>query len=230
MNAKPLTRQQQNVLTFVTSFQQERGYPPTLREIGTAIGLANINAVRGHLEALVKKGYVTRTPDKARSIQVVRAPSRMRRIKRKLHRVLRTDEYVLHRIIYGLAWATQHRDSCLIGPAAHRLRRAFDREAAEQGWTNLELRIEPDHVVVVVETWPNHSAQRAVQRLQAAGNTIKRHVPGHSSRKALWDKGYVATTDLKLLDGLVDQFLNAGDEPNNRVVQAGRPARDAARS
>ena len=55
------------------------------------------------------------------------------------------------------------------------MRMVIDREAVEHGWTILEARIEPDHVVVIVETRPNHSVQRTVQRLQAAGKTVTRH-------------------------------------------------------
>ena len=46
MSTRPLTDQQDTVLTFITRFVQEHGFPPTLREIGDAIGLANVNAVR----------------------------------------------------------------------------------------------------------------------------------------------------------------------------------------
>ena len=41
MSTRPLTDQQDTVLTFITRFVQEHGFPPTLREIGDAIGLAN---------------------------------------------------------------------------------------------------------------------------------------------------------------------------------------------
>ena len=207
MNAKPLTSQQKTVLNFVSRFVEKHGFPPTLREIGDGVGLANINAVKGHLAALEKKGYITKTPDKARSIQLVHSPSRLSRVKRKLHKVLGTDEGVFHRIVYGLAWTTQHRAPFLTGSLSGNLRRVIDREAVEHGWTILELRIKPDHVVVVIETWPNHSAQRTVQRLQSAGNTVKSRGSHRLPGKSLWGKGYVVTTDLELLDGLVDKLL-----------------------
>ncbi len=210
MTAKPLTCQQQNVLTFVSTFQQEHGYPPTLREIGEAIGLANINAVRGHLDALERKGYITRTPEKARSIQIIQSASRLSRVKRTLHRILRTDEGVLHRIAYGLGWATKGRAPLLVGPAADALRRALEREAAEHGWQIRQMRIEPDHVIVIVETWPNHSAQRTAHRLRTAGSAVRQHIPGHLSGKALWEKGYVVTTELELLEELVAELLHDG--------------------
>jgi repressor LexA len=208
MARKSLTSRQQNVLTFVRQFLSRQGFPPTLREIGEAVGLSNINAVRGHLAALEKKGYITKAPDKARSIQIVDQPSSFSRVKRKLHEVLQTDEGVLHQIVYGLAWATWRCEDHLTGSRAEHLHRALEREAAEHGWTLIEERIEPDHVVLVVRAWPNHSPELAVRRFQAAGKAISRQSPKGLSARRLWSTGYVATTDLDMLDELVAQLLN----------------------
>ncbi len=204
-----LTAQQQRVLTFVSEFLGDQGFPPTLREIGEAIGLANINAVRGHVLALEKKGYITRAPEKARSIQVVHAPSTLSRAKRKLHEVLGTDEGVIHRVMYGLAWTTWQRTPVLTSSWAIRLRDSFEREAVEHGWTLVDTKIEPDHVVVVVRVWPNHSAQLTANRLRSAGNSLRHRHPEDFPGHRLWGKGYVVTSDLELLDELVVQLLNA---------------------
>ena len=208
MTAKPLTAQQQRVLTFLEGFLSEHGFPPTLREIGEAIGLSNVSAVRGHVAALEKKGYVAKTPEKARSISIVRSPSPVSRLKRKLHEVLRTDEGVLHRVVYGLAWTTWRRKPHLDGPLRHRMTEAIDREALEHGWHVLDRRVEPDHVVVIVEVWPNHSAEQTIHRIQSAGRALQRRHAEASPDERLWGRGYVVTTDLELLDQLVVKLLN----------------------
>lgn len=207
MDVKPLTDQQQSVLDFVQGFVRERGFPPTLREIGNAMGLPNVNAVRGHLAALEKKGYITRAPDKARSIQVVDAPSAISRMKRKLHEIFRTDEGVFHRIVYGLAWTTRRGEMVLVGPSQEQVGEAFEREAVEHGWTILEKKVEPDHIVVVVETWPNHSAQQTIHRLQNAAKAGWRKSRGDSPGELRWGRGYVVTTDLEVLEDLVAKLL-----------------------
>ncbi len=214
MRPRPLTDQQKNVLAFVEDFSENNGFPPTLREIGQAIGLTNVNAVRGHLAALERKGFLVRVPDKARSIQVVRSPSAISRAKRTLHKALRTDEGVYHRVVYGLAWTTHRRKAWLTGSASQWVSEALDREASERGWTILDKRIQPDHIIAVVATWPNHSAARTVHRLQAAGKTVRRRHPGELPRDALWGKGYAVTTDLELLDDLVERLL--GSQPSDR--------------
>lgn len=206
-SVKPLTEQQGAVLSFVEEFSGRRGFPPTLREIGDAVGLTHINGVRGHLAALEKKGYITRAPDKARSIQVVHSPSAFSRVKRKLHEVLHTDEGVFHRVVYGLAWTTKGCERCLTGQQAESMAEAMDREAVEHGWTILNKRIEPDHVVVTVETWPNHSPQQTVRRFQSACKAARRHRGTALPGNGLWGKGYVVTTDLELLDELAARLL-----------------------
>lgn len=211
MTIRPLTEKQQKVLDFISEHSSRSGFPPTLREIGDALGLPNVNAVRGHLAALEKKGYVTKDPDKARSIRVVSAPSALSRLKRKLHEVFRTDEGVTHRIVFGLAWATWKREPILTNRARQLLSEAFDHEAAEHGWRFVDKRVEPDHIVLVVEAWPNHSAELAVRRFRSAGTMVKRRHKDLFPAKGLWSKGYVATTDLELLDLLVEDMLTPED-------------------
>ena len=65
-----LTRKQQIVLDFIVRMIQERGYPPTIREIGEEFSISSTNGVRDHLKALVKKGYIKRSPHTSRGIEL----------------------------------------------------------------------------------------------------------------------------------------------------------------
>jgi hypothetical protein len=202
---RPLTPQQQNVLDAVEDGVLKNGYPPTLREIGLSLGL---NAVRGHVTALEKKGYIVRSPDRARSIQVVRPPSAFSRFKRKLHEVFHTDAGVFHRVVYGLAWTTRGRLPLFEGPRAAWVEEVLDREAVEHGWKIEQRKVGRNFISVIVEVWPNHSAERSVHRLQSISKALRRRHPGEFPDGPLWGRGYVATTDLDLLDGLVGELLN----------------------
>lgn len=64
-----LTPRQQQVLEFIRSSIHERGYPPTLREIGHHMGIRSTNGVNDHLRALEHKGYLTREDMKSRSLR-----------------------------------------------------------------------------------------------------------------------------------------------------------------
>jgi len=210
---KPLTRKQKIVLDFVAEYCCKQGFPPTLREIGEGISLSNISAVRGHIVALVKKGYITKEEDKARSIRVVHSPSAFSRIKRQLHKFARTDKGVLHKVVYGVALVTNKRQKHFIGNRRKWIVEALERRAIEHGWTFIHKKIESDHVILVVDVWPNHSPELVVSRIRQAGNAVRLRHLKHFPGKTLWAKGYAATTDLESLDDMVLQLLQ-GATPN----------------
>src|SRR5258705_6829810 len=57
------------VLDFIRSSIADRGYPPTLREIGARMGIRSTNGVNDHLRALERKGYLTREDMKSRALR-----------------------------------------------------------------------------------------------------------------------------------------------------------------
>jgi repressor LexA len=66
-----LTTRQQQILDLIRSTVDSRGYPPSVREIGEAIGLSSPSTVHSHLSALVRAGHLRRDPTKPRAIEVV---------------------------------------------------------------------------------------------------------------------------------------------------------------
>ncbi|HKR98153.1 MAG TPA: transcriptional repressor LexA [Candidatus Dormibacteraeota bacterium] len=66
------TRQQQ-ILEFLRDHAREHAYPPTVREIGSAVGLSSSSTVQNHLNALETKGLIRRDPSKSRTVEVVTA-------------------------------------------------------------------------------------------------------------------------------------------------------------
>src|SRR3979490_1004958 len=64
-----LTDRQQQVLEYIRSSITDRGYPPTLREIGAFMGIRSTNGVNDHLRALERKGYLTREDMKSRALR-----------------------------------------------------------------------------------------------------------------------------------------------------------------
>jgi repressor LexA len=65
-----LTARQQQVLEFIDAEVRRRGYPPSVREIGEAVGLSSSSTVHAHLAALEDKGYLVREPTKPRAIEI----------------------------------------------------------------------------------------------------------------------------------------------------------------
>lgn len=67
----PLSRRQQAIIDFIRSEVKEKGYPPSVREIGEAVNLKSSSTVHGHLSRLEKKGYIRRDPSKPRAIELL---------------------------------------------------------------------------------------------------------------------------------------------------------------
>ncbi|MFY8000197.1 MAG: transcriptional repressor LexA [Candidatus Kapaibacteriota bacterium] len=69
---QPLTAKQHDVLRFLQDYTEERGFPPTMKEIGDKFSFASTNAVTQYLVALERKGYIRRsTKGASRGIQIV---------------------------------------------------------------------------------------------------------------------------------------------------------------
>ncbi len=66
-----LTKRQEQTLEFIRRSIEERGYPPTLREIGEYMGIRSTNGVNDHLRALERKGYLRREDMKSRALKLV---------------------------------------------------------------------------------------------------------------------------------------------------------------
>ncbi|MCJ7746794.1 MAG: transcriptional repressor LexA, partial [Desulfobacterales bacterium] len=69
-----LTSTQENVLSFLKNFLQEKGFPPTLREIASHFGLRGPKAPQKTLQILERKGYIRRVPGGSRAIEMLIPP------------------------------------------------------------------------------------------------------------------------------------------------------------
>src|SRR5580658_2150008 len=65
-----LTGKRREILDFIAAQLRERGYPPSVREIGHAVGLTSSSTVHTHLTTLQRQGYLRRDPTKPRAIEV----------------------------------------------------------------------------------------------------------------------------------------------------------------
>jgi repressor LexA len=76
-----LTKRQQEIFDFIKQYAETNGYPPTVRDIGKAVGLASSSTVHAHLANLEKLGLIRRDPTKPRALELLdRAVDGMRSI------------------------------------------------------------------------------------------------------------------------------------------------------
>lgn len=67
---RDLTDRQKQILAFIRGYVTERGYPPSIRDIGVEVGLSSSSTVHSHLQRLERKGYLSRAKSKPRSLQL----------------------------------------------------------------------------------------------------------------------------------------------------------------
>jgi repressor LexA len=92
-----ISTRQREILELIRGTVADRGYPPSVREIGEAVGLSSPSTVHSHLSALVKAGYLRRDPSKPRAIEVIGAAPQ----EAGLHRAPVRDVPLVGRIAAG---------------------------------------------------------------------------------------------------------------------------------
>jgi repressor LexA len=85
-DGRDITDRQRQILEYINAEVRRRGFPPSVREIGAAVGLSSSSTVHSHLAALEDKGYIRRDPTKPRALEVLGA-SRSGRVNAELPRV-----------------------------------------------------------------------------------------------------------------------------------------------
>jgi repressor LexA len=85
MKANPptLTQRQQDIIDFIERTVNDRGYPPSVREIGEAVGLTSPSTVHSHLATLQRLGFLKRDPTKPRAIEVRYDPNSGAAVERR---------------------------------------------------------------------------------------------------------------------------------------------------
>ena len=68
--ARKITKRQQQIYDFIRTYQKEKGYPPSVREMAAAVGLSSPSTVHAHLSALEARGLIKRDKTKPRALEV----------------------------------------------------------------------------------------------------------------------------------------------------------------
>lgn len=71
MDYLDLSKRQQAILEFIMEEIRTKGYPPSVREIGEAVGLSSPSTVHSHLATLEQKGYIRRDKSKPRALEII---------------------------------------------------------------------------------------------------------------------------------------------------------------
>jgi repressor LexA len=117
-----LTDRQKEILQFILRTSEERGFPPTIREIGEEMEIASTNGVNDHLKALERKGFLTRGEQQSRSLVATKRARLVLGLGAKKHDPSMIDVPLLGRVAAGAPILAQENiedtvriDSFLLG-------------------------------------------------------------------------------------------------------------------
>ena len=97
MSSKKLSDRQKNILKYIEVYVDERGYPPSIREIGDRVGISSTSVVDYNLRVLERDGYIRRDREVSRGLELVGAPRSHRQAQPRVARIP-----VIGRIAAGL--------------------------------------------------------------------------------------------------------------------------------
>jgi len=105
------------------------------------------------------------------------------------------DEHRIYLIVYRLVWTPKRRKPVLTGSLAKDCQSLIETTCAEYGWQILELTVQPDHVSLLVETFPSIPASEVVKQCKlATAHELKRKYPILKKLPSLWTRSYFAAT------------------------------------
>jgi repressor LexA len=97
VSSKKLSDRQKNILKYIEAYVDERGYPPSIREIGDRVGISSTSVVDYNLRVLERDGYIRRDREVSRGLELVGSPRSQRQAQPRLVRIP-----VIGRIAAGL--------------------------------------------------------------------------------------------------------------------------------
>ena len=194
--ARNLTKRQAEILEYIQEQILRSNTTPSLVEIAQKFGIRSPNGVRNHILALEKKGYITRSADKARSIQlVIPPPGTVSRIITSAKKKIWTKRHYFFYLPVYISLRTRKSYSFFIDAYARELEREVRRIAANHDWEILELTIMPDELTIALIASPDHSVERIVRNLKNFTLSLALKHPVHFHGKQIWASGFAASTD-----------------------------------
>lgn len=166
----PLTRRQREILNFISEFVSQRGYSPTLEEIGAALKLSSLATIHKHLRNLEQKGMIRRRWNHSRSIQLVdpRSASML--------------EQVVELPLLGRVAAGQPIEAILdeetIGVPTHLVGGAKQTYVLQvQGDSMIEEHIQDGDFVIVESRETANPGETVVALVEGESVTVKKYYP-----------------------------------------------------
>jgi putative transposase len=120
------------------------------------------------------------------------------------------DEHRVHLIVFHLIWCPKRRKPILTGKVAEDCRALLKAKCVEQGWTIVELAIQPDHIHLFVRAWPTDSASEIVKHCKGVTSRVLRLNHPHLLKlPSLWTRSYFASTAGNVSSETIRRYIEA---------------------
>jgi putative transposase len=120
------------------------------------------------------------------------------------------DEHRVHLLLFHLVWTPKRRKPVLVGEVAKDCRRIIEAKCEEKGWILKELAIQPDHLHLFIQVWPDDSVSNVVKELKGitAFELRKKHVQ-LLKLPSMWTRNYFAATVGKVSAETIQKYITA---------------------
>jgi putative transposase len=120
------------------------------------------------------------------------------------------DEHRIHLIVYHLVWTPKRRKPVLVDEVGQDCKTLIEQKCREQGWTILELAVQPDHVHLFVRAWPLTSAAEIVKECKGVtSHELRKKYPFLKRMPSLWTRSYFAATAGNVSAEVIQQYIAA---------------------
>ena len=120
------------------------------------------------------------------------------------------DEHHVHLIVYHLVWCPKRRRAILKGAVGKLCRAMIEHKCAEQGWTILELAIQPDHVHLFVRVGPSDAASEVVRQVKGlSSHEMRIRFPQLLRMPSVWTRSYFASTAGNVSAEAIQRYIEA---------------------
>jgi len=121
------------------------------------------------------------------------------------------DEHRVHLIVYHLVWTPKRRKPILVGDIARDCKSLIEEKCAEKGWKILELAIQPDHIHLFVQAFPDNSPSEIIKECKGVTSYFLRRKYSSVLKKlpSLWTRSYFVATAGNVSAETIKKYIEA---------------------
>ena len=120
------------------------------------------------------------------------------------------DEYRVHLIVYHLIWCPKRRKPVLVGDIAKDCQLLIEQKCLQQGWTILNITIQPDHIHLFVRVFPTTAASEVVKECKGLTSfELRKKYPELRKLPCMWTRSYFASTAGNVSAETIPKYIEA---------------------